>query len=118
MIIGIKQIHVKIKDINRAIEFYQNVLELELLMAFPEQNMAFFECNGSRIYLGKNPEYDSKAFIYYESNDIQTDFSKLKAHKVEIIKEPMMIHKSEETESWLCAFKDSEGNILHLMQDK
>ncbi|NVJ66083.1 MAG: VOC family protein [Gammaproteobacteria bacterium] len=118
MITGIKQIHIQVENIERAINFYQNILGLELTMSFPDQNMAFFDCNGIRLYLGKNPEYESKAFIYYQTDNLQQDFEQLKANQVMIIKEPMAIHQTIELETWLCAFKDSEGNILHLIQDK
>jgi len=120
MITNIKQIHIEIEDIERAINFYANTLGLELQMSFPEQHMAFFDCGGTRLYLSKNadPVYRSKAFIYYQSDDIQNDYANLKLNQVEIIKEPSIIHKTETHESWLCAFEDSEGNTLHLMQDK
>lgn len=118
MITKIQQIHIQVENIERAIDFYENVLGLKLVMSFPDQNMAFFDCNGTRLYLGKNPEYDSKAFVYYESDNLDKDFQALKAKQVFIIKEPMIIHKTIDSESWLCAFKDSEGNILHLTQDK
>jgi len=120
MITHIKQVHIEVENINRAVDFYQNVLGLEVLMHFPDQNMAFIQCGKSRFYLSKNdnPEYQSKAFIYYNSNDLESDFEKLKHHKVDIIKEPTVIHKTDSQESWLCAFNDSEGNVLHLMQDK
>ncbi len=118
MITGIQQIHVQVDNIERAIDFYKNALGLKLTMSFPDQNMAFFDCNGTRLYLGKNPEYESKAFIYYQSDNLDNDFQQLKSKQVTIIKEPMIIHKTMEIESWLCAFKDSEGNILHMIQDK
>ncbi|WP_251360081.1 VOC family protein [Kangiella sp. TOML190] len=118
MITGIQQIHVQVENIERAIDFYQNTLGLTLVMSFPDQSMAFFDCGGTRLYLGKNPEYDSKAFIYYRSDNLEADVQNLKAKQVFIVKEPIMIHKTDQSESWLCAFKDSEGNILHLMQDK
>ncbi len=118
MITGVQQIHVQVEDINRAIDFYQNTLGLPLMMSFPEQNMAFFDCAGTRLYLGKNPEYESKAFIYYQTPNIDKAYQELVDKQVAIIKEPMMIHKTDDSESWLCAFKDSEDNTLHLMQDK
>ncbi|NVK21474.1 MAG: VOC family protein [Kangiellaceae bacterium] len=118
MITGIQQIHINVEDIDRAIDFYQRILGLTLVMSFPEQNMAFFDCYGTRLYLGTNPEYQSNPFIYYQTDNIDNDFSTLKQNKAEIIKAPMIIHKTETHESWLLAFKDSEGNTLHLMQDK
>jgi len=120
MITNIQQIHIEIEDIERAINFYANTLGLKLQMSFPEQQMAFFDCGGTRLYLSNNtdPAYRSKAFIYYQSNDIENDFTNLKQNQVKIIKEPSIIHKTETHDSWLCAFEDSEGNTLHLMQDK
>ena len=118
MITGIEQIHINIIDIERAIDFYQNDLGLPLIMMIPEQKMAFFSCGSSRLYLSSNPEYSSNPFIYYHSDQLFKDFARLKDRGAQIIKEPMIIHKTDQHESWLCAFKDSEGNTLHLMQDR
>ncbi len=120
MITNIKQIHIEIQDIERAMDFYANTLGLTLLMSFPDQHMAFFDCGGTRLYLSKNenPDYQSKAFIYYATDNIEADVASLLENQVEIVKQASVIHKSDSHESWLCAFKDSEGNVLHLMQDK
>jgi catechol 2,3-dioxygenase-like lactoylglutathione lyase family enzyme len=42
---------VNVRDIARAVAFYRDVLGLTLLFEVPEQEMAFFDCGGVRLYL-------------------------------------------------------------------
>ena len=53
MIQRVGQIHLSVKDIDRAVAFYRDVLELPLLFEVPGQDMAFFDCGGVRLYLGR-----------------------------------------------------------------
>ena len=47
----IGQIFVNVKDLERAISFYRDVLGMQFLFQAPP-NMAFFDCGGIRIMLG------------------------------------------------------------------
>ena len=66
MIQRVGQIHLSVKDIDRAVAFYRDVLELPLLFEVPGQDMAFFDCGGVRLYLGRaeSPEFESRARLY------------------------------------------------------
>ena len=52
---GIGQVAINVQDLERAIEFYRDVLGLEYLFSAPPQ-MAFFDCGGVRLLLGMLPE--------------------------------------------------------------
>ena len=69
----IGQIFVNVKDLDRAISFYRDVLGMQFLFQAPP-NMAFFDCGGIRIMLGiaDRPDLDHPAsIIYYQVDDIE-----------------------------------------------
>jgi catechol 2,3-dioxygenase-like lactoylglutathione lyase family enzyme len=49
----IGQIHVSVSDVDRAVAFYKDVLGMTFLFRVPGQPMAFFDCDGVRLYLGR-----------------------------------------------------------------
>src|SRR5205823_8069259 len=69
----IGQIFVNVKDLDRAIAFYRDILGMTFLFQAPP-NMAFFDCGGIRIMLGipDRPDLDHPAsIIYYKVDDIE-----------------------------------------------
>jgi predicted enzyme related to lactoylglutathione lyase len=70
----IGQIFVNVKDLDRAIAFYRDILGMTFLFEAPP-SMAFFGCGEIRIMLGvaDRPELDHPAsIIYYKVDDIQS----------------------------------------------
>ncbi|MGH3075916.1 MAG: VOC family protein, partial [Gaiellales bacterium] len=67
---AIGQLHVTVSDINRSVAFYRDVLGLPVLFEVPGQGMAFFDCQGVRLYLGaaESPEFTSKPLIYFRAD--------------------------------------------------
>lgn len=114
----IGQIGVPIKNVDRAIEFYKEVLELPLL--FNTENIAFFECNGQRLLLSL-PEKDefanSSSVIYFQVEDIKKSVEQLIEKGVSFIDQPHIIAKMGNTETWMTFFKDTEGNTHALMSE-
>lgn len=112
----IGQIAVPIKNVERAIEFYKEVLELSLL--FNTENMAFFDCNGQRLLLSL-PEKDefanSSSVIYFQVEDIKKSVEKLIEKGVSFIDQPHVVAKMGNTETWMTFFKDTEGNTHAFM---
>jgi len=115
----IGQIFVNVKDLDRAIAFYRDILGMTFLFQAPP-NMAFFDCGGIRIMLGiaDRPELDHPAsIIYYKVDDIQKVAEVFKARGVEFILDPHLVAPMPTYDLWLADFKDSEGNILALMSE-
>jgi len=56
--------------------------------------------------------------LYYFVNDIEGTHRDLKAKGVEFIDAPHLIAKMPDHELWLSAFRDSEGNMLGIMEEK
>ena len=117
-ILRIGQIAVPIKNVERAIEFYKEVLGLPLL--FNTENMAFFDCNGQRLLLSL-PETDEFAncssVLYFQVEDIKKSVEKLIEKGVSFIDQPHVVAKMGNTETWMTFFKDTEGNTHALMSE-
>ena len=116
---SIGQIHISVGDVSRAVAFYRDVLGMKFLFEVPNQPMAFFDCGGIRLYLGKpdSPEHRSNPMIYYRVNSIQEACRTLRDRGVEFENDPVMAHKTENTELWLAGFRDPDGNYLCLMSE-
>ncbi|MFJ7725186.1 VOC family protein [Neobacillus sp. NPDC097160] len=112
------QIGVPVKDIDRAITFYKDVLKLPLL--FNTDTMAFFECNGMRLLLSL-PEKEQFAHpssvIYFNVDAIKAAYQDLIEKGVAFIDEPHVVAKMGQTETWMTFFKDTEDNIHALMSE-
>ena len=112
-------IDVRVKDLERAVKFYQDVLELSLI--HKDIDWVSFETMGSEIhlYLHGGVEY---GFEFRVSN-LEESIANLKNKGVRFYTEqwPNLLKISGETMefSWGRAsiFKDSEGNRLTLVED-
>lgn len=115
----IGQIFVNVKDLDRAIDFYRDMLGMTFLFQAPP-NMAFFNCGGIRLMLGipERPELQHPAsVIYYKVDDIERVYETLNARGVDFIVKPHLVAPMPTYDLWLADFKDSEGNILALMSE-
>lgn len=115
----IGQIFINVKDLDRAIAFYRDMLGMRFLFTAPP-GMAFFECGDIRIMLGRadRPEIDHPAsIIYYKVDDIEKVYEIFNARGVEFIVKPHLVAPMPTYDLWLADFKDSEGNILALMSE-
>jgi len=115
----IRQIAVVCKDVARATAFYRDTLGLPFLFA-AGPSLAFFDCGGVRLMLSSDNEgHDNLAsMLYYLVTDIEGTQSDLETKGVSFVEKPHMIAKMPDHELWLSAFKDSEGNLLGLMEEK
>ena len=113
----IGQISVTVHDLERATDFYRDRLGMKFLFSAP--NLAFFDCGGVRLYLGKpeDPEFRSSPLIYYRVDSIHDAFEALEGRGIEFEGEPHVVHKTEEMELWMVGFRDSEGNQVVLMSE-
>lgn len=115
----IGQIFVNVKDLDRAIAFYRDILGMTFLFQAPP-NMAFFDCGGVRLMLGiaDRPDLDHPAsIIYYRVEDIERIYETFNARGVEFIVKPHFVAPMPDYDLWLADFKDSEGNFLALMSE-
>ena len=110
----IGQIARSVKDIEAARRWYGDVLGLEHLYSFG--NLAFFDCNGLRLFLSEGDGGASESIIYFKVQDVRSAASVLTNRGVQFINAPHMIHRHEDgTEEWMAFFKDNEERPLAIM---
>ncbi|HEX8454716.1 MAG TPA: VOC family protein [Longimicrobium sp.] len=117
-ITGVGQVAINVRDVQRAVEFYRNVLGLRLLFQIP--NSAFFDCGGLRLMLGtaEKPEFDHPASIlYYKVDDIHAAYASLQAAGADTVDAPHLIARMPDHELWMFFVRDPEGNHLGLMSE-
>ena len=115
---SIGQIGIPAKDINRAILFYKDLLELPLL--FNTDTMAFFDCDGIRLMLSlpeKEQFTNASSVLYFQVDDITQSYSQMKEKGVSFIDKPHVVAKMDSTETWMVFFNDTEGNTHALMSE-
>ncbi|AUD21348.1 hypothetical protein BC30090_p1081 (plasmid) [Bacillus cereus] len=118
MIQKVGQIGVPVKDLDKAITFYKEKLGLSLL--FNTDNIAFFECNGLRLFLSlpeKEEFAQSSSVIYFQVEKIKETYEDLLSKEIVFIDEPHIVAKMGQTETWMTFFKDTEGNTHALMSE-
>ena len=115
----IGQIHVSVTDVDRAVAFYRDVLGITFLFRVQGQPMAFFDCDGVRLYLGvpEADEFRSCGVLYFTVEDIAEAHRVLAERGVEFRDEPHLVHRAESSELWMAFFTDPDGNNLALMAD-
>lgn len=121
MVVGpVGQIHISCTDLDRAIEFYRDVLGVPMLFRVPGQEMAFFQSGDVRLYLGvpETEAYRSQVMIYFTVDDIDAEFARLAERGVKVAEPPHLIHRDGVTELWMAFFSDPDGQNLALMQER
>lgn len=119
MIQRIGQVGVIVRDLDRAVGFYRDVLGLALLFKAPP-GLAFFQCGGVRLMLSlpEGPETEHHAsVIYYVVDDLAASWAAVTARGAATVSEPHLIAKLPDHDLWMAFLNDSEGNLLGLMSE-
>jgi methylmalonyl-CoA/ethylmalonyl-CoA epimerase len=112
------QVAQHVEDLDRAVAFYKDVLQLGLIARFDPPGLAFFDLGSTRLLLeaGAPP-----AILYLGVDDVSSATDQLRAAGVVIESEPHVIHVDDEGQFGLAGeaevmafFRDSEGNLLGL----
>jgi methylmalonyl-CoA/ethylmalonyl-CoA epimerase len=113
------QIQIRTSDVERAADFYENVLGLSLLFKAPPA-LAFLDCGGVRLMLDRpeKPEFDhASSILYFAVPDIKAAHGALKEKGVRFEDEPHMIARMPDHDLWMTFFRDTEDNVLALMSE-
>ena len=117
------QIAVPVRDLDRAVAFYRDVLGLRFLFQAPP-GLAFFDCGGVRLMLSvpEGPAQDrASSVIYYLVDDIQAAWAAVTARGARPASagasEPHLIAKLPDHDLWMAFVEDGEGNLLGLMSE-
>jgi catechol 2,3-dioxygenase-like lactoylglutathione lyase family enzyme len=116
----IGQIHVSCTDLTRSVAFYRDALGIPLLFEVPGQPMAFFDCGGVRLYLGKpeSEDFRSQPVLYFRVDDLDDAFATLRERGVPFTDEPHLVATMPDHELWMAFFRDPDGANLALMSER
>ena len=117
------QIEIRVGDLDAALSFYCDTLELTLIARFDPLGIAFFELGGARLMLARASE-DSKrgaSTLYTRVLDIEQAFQALLDRGVVFEQGPQAIHHDTDGlfgpkggSEWMAFFRDPSGNLLAL----
>jgi catechol 2,3-dioxygenase-like lactoylglutathione lyase family enzyme len=116
---GIGQIAVAISELEKSVNFYKNILGLELLFEVPP-GLAFFDCGGTRLMLttlqGDEKDHRTSA-IYYKVDDIHGATKNLINKGVVFERAPQLAAKMEDHELWIGFLRDPDENLIGIMAE-
>jgi catechol 2,3-dioxygenase-like lactoylglutathione lyase family enzyme len=110
---------VSVTDVDRSVAFYRDVLGISFLFRVPGQPMAFFDCDGVRLYLGvpESEDFRSRGVLYFTVDDIDEAHRALMERGVAFRDAPHLVHRTEDAELHMAFFTDPDGNHLALMSE-
>jgi methylmalonyl-CoA/ethylmalonyl-CoA epimerase len=117
---GLLQVAIAVKDLDRAVDFYRDKLAMTFLFK-PAPTMAFLQCGATRVYLEANPtgvQAGGNSYLYFRAIDIDRAHANYKERGVEIQQAPHVLARLPDREVWLMWIKDSESNLIAVMQEK
>ena len=115
---GVAQIHISVRDLQRMVAFYRDVLGLEVVIE--AESAVFLDCGGTRLYLAvpESEEYRSNPLLYFAVDDIDGMVAAVKNKGATVRSEPHVVHRTPEYELWLAFFSDAEDHAVGLMEQR
>ncbi|HWV57949.1 MAG TPA: VOC family protein [Longimicrobiales bacterium] len=115
----IGQVSMRARDIDRAVAFYEEVLQLPLLFR-AEPSAAFFDCDGVRLMLAvpEAAEFDHPgSILYFRVDDVRSSHRELTSRGVAFRTDPHLVARLPGREIWMAFFHDSEDNTLAIVSE-
>lgn len=113
------QIALPVADADRSEAFYGEALGLPKLFRFG--SLVFFDCAGIRLMLdgsAKTVQTAPGACHYFRVERIEPAVAELKARGVVFEDEAHLIARMPDHELWMTFFKDPDGHLLALMEER
>ena len=119
---GLVQIAQRAEDLGRASAFYADLLGSPPIATFDPPGLVFFDLEGVRLLLDVGAP---SALIYLRVDDIDATVARLRDAGVHVESEPHVIFGHDDdtlgpagTDEWMAFVKDSEGNIVGLVEQR
>ncbi len=111
----IAQIAVTVSDLERAKDFYQNILGMQHL--FDAGPMSFFQCGKIRFAIGisDKPTSPGGTILYFRVPDIQEAYRALSAKGIEFLEKPHVVARMPDHDLWLAFLADPDKNPIGMM---
>lgn len=116
------QVAQRAEDLERAARFYADLLGADPVATFDPPGLVFFDLDGLRLLLDRGAP---SALHYLGVDDLTATVGRLRARDVEVVTEPHVIFTHEDdtlgpagTEEWMAFVRDSEGNLLGLVEHR
>lgn len=110
------QISREVSHLERAVEWYRDVLGLPLLGHYG--NLALFDMGGVRLFISHHEDGNTSgnSVIYFAVDDIDFAYEELRGRGITFRGAPHMIHRHPDgSEEWMAFFEDLDGGLLALM---
>lgn len=115
-LLGVGQIALAVQDLDRATAFYRDTLGLKYLFTAPP-GMAFFDCGGVRLLLGRHELGATPFVVYYRVGDLQAAHAAISGRGAAVMSPPHRVARLPDHDLWLGEYRDSEGHAFALMHE-
>ncbi|QNE46967.1 methylmalonyl-CoA epimerase [Glaciihabitans sp. INWT7] len=115
----IAQVAQRVTDLDRAVEFYEQLLGQPAVARFDPPGLAFFRFGDTRFLLDR---VAPSSLLYFAVDDVRAETERLRASGILIDTEPHIIFSHDDdtlgpagTDEWMSFIIDSEGNTVGLV---
>ena len=116
----IRQIALAVSDIGNVLPFYRDILGLKFLFS-PSPNLAFLEAGGVRLML-TTPQgvgaVGHNSILYFNVKNIEAAHAAMLGRGAMNERGPQITARMPDHEVWTAFFRDPDGNIVALMEEK
>lgn len=119
-ITGIGQIAIVVSDVDKALSFYRDILQLPFLFR-PATNLAFLDAGGVRLMLSTPQGHGSvggNSIVYFKVADIEHTYRALLDLGAVDEREPAATAELSDHTLWLAFLRDPDGNLVGLMEER
>ncbi|MBD3666963.1 MAG: VOC family protein [Kangiella sp.] len=117
---NIKQIAITVSDVDKALEFYRDILGLEFLFS-AGPNLAFLNADGVRIMLS-TPQgagaVGANSILYFNVTDIESAYREFVGQGAKEERAPQLAANMPDHDLWTGFLRDPDDNLVGLMEEK